>query len=219
VPSDEERWRRKQAHYQDPEVVASYDAVRFAGAHQKGSSARKWRAIRRTLGEDLDRIETVLDVPCGTGRFTELLLGAGKRVVSADRSLPMLRAARERSGGGHAEEVLCDAGRLPFRDGAFDLVMSIRFLFHVPPPRRAAILREFGRVSRGWVVVDVRHRYSFTTWTKRLRARLGSRPMPSRRASLSEIRADLDAAGLCLEKRVWLSPPFSEKMLLFCVRA
>ncbi len=215
--SSDERWQRKQAHYQDPEVVASYDALRFSGRHQRRSTQRKWNAIRRTLGAELDRAHSVLDSPCGTGRFTPFLLAAGKRVVDADLSAPMLAAARER-GGGRTSQVRCDAEHLPFADGAFDLVLSIRFLFHVPRARRPAVLRELARVSRRRVVVDVRHRYALTTWTKRLRARLLARDLPSPRATLREISDDLAAAGLVLEKRVWLAPLFSEKMLLFCVK-
>ena len=217
IPHDE-RWRAKQAHYQDPAVVASYDAERFEGRWQRRSTARKWNAIRRGLGEEFERIGSVLDVPCGTGRFTELLLGAGKRVVNADRSRAMLLAAREKAGEGSARHVECDAASLPFADASFDLVLCVRFLLHVPKPMRAGLLREMGRVSRRWVVVDVRHRYSLTTVGKRLRARVAGRPLPSLRSSLAEIDADVAAAGLRLAKRTWLSPGFSEKMLLFCAR-
>lgn len=217
--SREGRWQTKVAHYQDPAVVASYDAKRFSGPMQRRSTRRKWNAIRRGLGEDFERVGSVLDVPCGTGRFTELLLGAGKRVVNADRSHAMLLAAREKSGEGRAGLVLCDAARLPFADASFDLVLSVRFFLHVPKEMRAGILREMGRVSKRFVVVDVRHRYSLTTIGKRWRARLAGRTPPSLRSSLAEIDADVAAAGLALVKRTWLSPGFSEKMLLFCVRA
>lgn len=213
-----ERWRVKQAHYQDPAVVARYDAERFTGLRTRGATARKWRAIRKGLGSEFEEVRDVLDLPCGTGRFTGLLLGAGKRVVNADRSRAMLLAARERAAGGRAEHVECDAARLPFADRSFDLVMSIRFFLHVPKELRAGFLREMGRVSRRWVVVDVRHRYSLTTLGKRVRARIAGREPPSLRSSLAEIDADVSAAGLELVRRSWLSPGFSEKMLLFCTR-
>lgn len=216
--SDDDRWRAKVAHYQDPAVVAAYDAQRFEGAGQQRSTRRKWRALRRGLGPEFDAVTSVLDVPCGTGRFTQLLLGAGKRVVNADRSRAMLLAAREKAGADRAGLVECDAARLPFADRSFDLVLSVRFFLHVPKPMRAGILREMGRVSRRHVVVDVRHRYSLTTVGKRWRARLAGRPPPSLRSSLAEIDADVAAAGLVLAKRTWLSPGFSEKMLLFCLR-
>jgi len=216
---EEDRWGAKVAHYQDPAVVASYDAERFAGPRQRRSTLAKWNAIRRGLGEDFGRVGTVLDVPCGTGRFTELLLGAGKRVVNADRSRAMLLAARRKDAEARARLVECDAARLPFADASFDLVLSVRFFLHVPKGMRAGLLREMGRVSRRFVVVDVRHKYCLTTLGKRLRAKLAGRPLPSKRSSLAEIDADVAAAGLVLLKRTWLSPGFSEKMLLFCARA
>ncbi|MBI5104560.1 MAG: class I SAM-dependent methyltransferase [Solirubrobacterales bacterium] len=41
------------------------------------------------------------------------------------------------------------AERLPFEDGAFDLVYSSSVVEHVPPARRAAFARELLRVGRG----------------------------------------------------------------------
>lgn len=213
-----ERWAAKKAHYQDEEVVLKYDAERFRTRHELASTERKWRALYTAIGARLPRGAEVLDVPAGRGRFTSRILDAGFRLTSADLSEPMLRSARDEAGA-HANfrgAVRCDAERLPFADASFDLVLSIRFLFHVPPELRAGILREFARVSRRFVVVDVRHKYCYATHTKRLRAwMLGRRP-PSKRASLAEIDRDVEVAGLRLLNRVWLAPLLSEKMLVLC---
>lgn len=213
-----ERWAAKKAHYQDPFVVAHYDAERFNTTHERASTDRKWRAIRSALGDRLRSGAHVLDLPCGNGRFTRRILEAGYTLTNADLSLPMLAAARAAAGdgGGFLGSVRCDAERLPFADGSFDLVMSIRFLFHVPRELRAGILREFARVSRRFVVVDVRHKYCYATHTKRWKARLLRRPAPTPRASLFEIERDFADAGLRIEKRIWLAPVFSEKMLVVC---
>ncbi len=219
------RWAAKQAHYQDPRVVAEYDARRFHGAHQKGATARKWKRIRSLVGGDLASAGAVLDLPCGNGRFTRELLDAGAPLVNADLSLAMLGAAARvaesasRAPGRFRGGVQCDVAHLPFRDDAFDVVISIRFLFHVPRALRPALLAEMARVSRRWLVIDVRHKYCVTTHTKRLRAWLARRRPPSPRYSLREIDADLAAAGLVLRRRVWLAPLFSEKMLLLCEKA
>jgi SAM-dependent methyltransferase len=42
--------------------------------------------------------------------------------------------------------------RLPFGDGAFDLVYSSSVVEHIPPMRRAAFAAELRRVGRGWWV-------------------------------------------------------------------
>ncbi|MBL8857966.1 MAG: methyltransferase domain-containing protein [Planctomycetes bacterium] len=212
------RWEAKKAHYQSEEVVAQYDAARFRGRHERKSTERKWKRIQAHLGERLQAGAEVLDVPSGTGRFTRAVLDAGYALTSADLSFPMLQAARETAGDSpqFRGAVRCDVERLPFGDGVFDLVLSIRFLFHVPVDLRVALLKEMGRVSRGYVVVDVRHKYCYSTHTKRLKAWILGRRMPSKRASLAEIERDFKAAGLRVVKRTWLAPGLSEKMLVIC---
>jgi ubiquinone/menaquinone biosynthesis C-methylase UbiE len=130
----------------------------------------------------------------------------------------MLAAACDevRGRSGFAGAAQCSVTSLPFRDATFDLVMSIRFLFHVPQPLRAGILREMARVSKRFVVVDVRHRYCWTTHTKRLRAWVVGKRPPSERATLSELDQLVADAGLKLRKRIWIAPLLSEKMLLVC---
>jgi ubiquinone/menaquinone biosynthesis C-methylase UbiE len=213
-----ERWLAKQAHYQDERVVAQYDEQRFRGWRARGSTVRKWNPIWRELGPELPRGSVVLDVPCGRGRFTENILGSGLKLVDADLSRPMLERALERAGDDRRVRgaVQCSATCLPFQDASFDLVMSIRFLFHVPRAMRADILREMARVSKRFVVVDVRHRYCWTTHTKRLRAWIVRRRPPSERATIAELDQLVADAGLKLRRRIWLAPLLSEKMLLVC---
>lgn len=211
-----ERWEAKKAHYQREDVVEKYDDVRFRNRHERRSTDKKWRLIRTAVGSLLPPRAKVLDVPAGTGRFTRHILDAGYALTSADLSFPMLQAAQRVAGaaGRFDAAVRCDVERLPFADGAFDLVMSIRFLFHVPPELRAGILRELGRVSRGYVVVDVRHKYCYATHTKRFKAWIRRARAPSARASLAQIDRDVAASGLQLVQRIWLAPLLSEKMLL-----
>jgi ubiquinone/menaquinone biosynthesis C-methylase UbiE len=102
-------------------------------------------AVLRVLREAA--VRRVLDIGCGTGqlvtRIAETLPRV--RVVGCDFSAGMLRRAAARSGSKHAARwVQGDAGRLPFRDGAFDAVVSTE-AFHWFPDQHAA-LRELFRV-------------------------------------------------------------------------
>jgi ubiquinone/menaquinone biosynthesis C-methylase UbiE len=208
----EPTWESKQALYQRPEVVSGYDRRRFATDR---ATLRKWRVIRGMLARCGD-VSTVLDVPCGTGRFTGRLAAHGLRVVAADLSLPMLAEARERHGA-PLDAVRCDAVRLPFADGAVDMVLCIRFLMHVPDHLTVPVLQELARVSRRWVLIDVRHLYAAGYWWKRLRRRLGLRvKLPPRRYTRSALAADLKEAGLTVWRQHWVTPGFSEKLLLLC---
>lgn len=49
--------------------------------------------------------------------------------------------------------VLGDGSRLPFKDGAFDVVCAFDTLEHVPPRLRKAFVAECARVARRWVIL------------------------------------------------------------------
>jgi SAM-dependent methyltransferase len=87
----------------------------------------------------------VLDVGCGTGNYAAALMAeTGSAVCGIDPSRKMLEHARENAAGaalaqGHAE-------RLPFADGAFDMVMSTDVIHHIGD--RVAYFAEAVRVLR-----------------------------------------------------------------------
>ncbi len=94
----------------------------------------------------------VLDLGCGPAHIPVVLCRAatGARVTGVDAAAHMLRhgARRIREAGlGHRIRLLrADAKRLPFRDGAFDGVMSNSIVHHLPDPR--PFLAEVRRVVR-----------------------------------------------------------------------
>src|SRR5262245_42035795 len=87
---------------------------------------RRWKrqTVRLALS-GLPRSPRVLDLCCGSGDLGFLAeeMGAGS-VVGADFTLPMLAVARRRRDEGRRRTrfVQADALRLPFRDGAFDVI-------------------------------------------------------------------------------------------------
>jgi len=90
-----------------------------------------------------------LDVACGSGFLTRHLSGF---TVGLDQSPAMLRVTRGRLAGGGV--VRADALALPFRDGAFERVLTGHFYGHLPPDERAAFLAEARRVAAELIVVD-----------------------------------------------------------------
>jgi SAM-dependent methyltransferase/uncharacterized protein YbaR (Trm112 family) len=77
----------------------------------------------------------LLDVGAGSGRHSVQAASYGARVVAVDLGQSIDVARRNLP-----DEVLtvqADAERLPFAGGAFDLVMSIGVLHHLPDPERA----------------------------------------------------------------------------------
>jgi len=103
--------------------------------------AGKRLLMRRLLGERLGRPGLrILDVGCGAGA-TAADFSANGWVCACDRSLHALRFVGER---GIATRAAADADALPFREGAFDVVLAFDVMEHVVDD--AAFLRELARV-------------------------------------------------------------------------
>lgn len=99
------------------------------------------RQIKSLAGDAL--AGRVLDVGGGTGRIAAELRSNGGRVVVLDASRPMLAQARRKDG---LTLVQGSATALPFLDGAFDLVVCVDALHHLPEPER--VVEEVARVLR-----------------------------------------------------------------------
>ena len=154
--------------------VEDYERRRYRGIDQRIVHAREVRMIRKYFGiiraaeGGANPEAPTLDLPCGSGRFTELLRSGGWSVVNSDLSWEMVRRAKGRSG---SEGAVADAKRgLPFLSGVFGLIFSVRFLHHVHDPSdRAAILGEFFRVSAGWMIVSFYRANGFHRLQRRVR--------------------------------------------------
>lgn len=88
----------------------------------------------------------ILDAPCGTGRYFEIVLAAGRTVVGIDQSAGMLARARAK----HPEVALEKVGlqELEF-DGAFDAAMCIDAMEYVCPEDWPRVLANLHRAVRG----------------------------------------------------------------------
>jgi ubiquinone/menaquinone biosynthesis C-methylase UbiE len=89
--------------------------------------------------------DRILDLGCGTGIVARLVrerLGGGTRIAGLDISAPMI--AKARALAPELEWHEGNAMKLPFEEGAFDLLLSQQMLQFVPDP--AAALREARRV-------------------------------------------------------------------------
>jgi ubiquinone/menaquinone biosynthesis C-methylase UbiE len=96
------------------------------------------------------RGERVLDIGCGTGRFTVPLTEHGARVTGLDLSEAMLAVASRKLAdrGLSAEMRQGDMAHLPFPDGTFDTVTSMLALMHIPLADRPAVFCEVSRVLK-----------------------------------------------------------------------
>ena len=110
--------------------------------------------IRRRLLPVLDELaigadEQILDLGCGTGILTSLLLprlSARGRVSAVDFSGAMLELAREKIPDRRVTWIPSDAASLPLPDACMDRAIAFSTWPHFPDPDR--VIRELRRVLR-----------------------------------------------------------------------
>lgn len=89
----------------------------------------------------------VLEIGCGRGGFSRYLAERQARVTAADFSDAAVAITRDLLNGfNECDARVADIQAIPFSDGAFDLVISLETLEHVPDPDKG--LRELVRVTR-----------------------------------------------------------------------
>ncbi|MBI2908089.1 MAG: methyltransferase domain-containing protein [Chloroflexi bacterium] len=136
--------------------------------HTSRSAAQRWlldrfhrallELVRTSVAGRPDA--TGLEVGCGEGFVLDILRGRvpGLHLEGLDVSWGALSMARERLAA--MPLYVADACRLPFSDGAFDLVLCLEVLEHLEQPAQA--LAEAARVSRRDVIISVPHQPFFS---------------------------------------------------------
>ena len=147
----------------------------------------------------LEATTVALDVAAGTGHLSRAAAPHVGSVVAVDVTSAMLQALRtevERAGLDNLRPMRADAGRLPFADGQFDLVLCRLGLHHFAEP--AAKIAEMARVvgASGTLAIvdllspddaDLAVRYNTF---ERMRD-----PSHNRAVTADELRGLMDAAG------------------------
>lgn len=156
---------------------------------------------------------SVLDAPCGTGRFLDIFKNA-RRLTMLDFSPAMLGVVREKAAQYEGIDIRQgDVSALPFEDAQFDLVFSMRMLHHIgEESMRRKILGELTRVSRGYVALSVYSKNCLRYLKRRIR---GKQPRGCS-VSLGKFIKEADEAGLtliCKVPRVSLIE--QQRMLVF----
>lgn len=161
--------------------------------------------LTRCLGGSLDvvRGQTVLEAGCGAGRFTEILLDAGARVVAADLSAAVEANYANCRASRNYFVCQADIRRLPVAPHAFDVVLCLGVVQHTPQPEATiAALASYVKPG-GLLVIDHYSRDYPVTASRRVLRDLLLRlpPDKARRVALGTARALLPVHRALWRKR------------------
>jgi len=192
---------------QDQASAATY-ATRFERGSRRGIDRREQRAVRRIFAE-LPACRSVLDVPCGAGRFLATLAQDGRDVIEVDVAAEVLELAKRRAAelGLEARFVPADASRMPLPDNTVDAVFSNRLLHHITSAvERAVFLREFRRVARRYVIVSFFDYRAFGPVRQFLKRLKGRGVNYTGQPTLAEFGEEVDRCALRIRRVVPTGP-------------
>ena len=132
-----------------------------------------------------DRKGLVLEIACGTSRYSVLF--NGDKYVGLDFSEAMLKLAKNKYP--HQQYVKADAFHLPFKEGVFKIVFASRFVHHYN-----SVIKQFfseaKRVSNGLLLFDISRKNSLFHLTIKLSRMKGFG------RNLSVLSNEMDGLGL-----------------------
>ena len=120
--------------------------------------------IEKLVLSDIDSIETVFDGGAGTGRFSLLLAGLGKKVTHFDISQSMITAAKEKAMKLQIDaniEFICDDlnNLQKYRENKYDLVLSIDAPVSYCYPNHMAVIANLARITKKRLILSVSSKF------------------------------------------------------------
>ncbi|WP_417508568.1 class I SAM-dependent methyltransferase [Methylophaga sp.] len=163
----------------DLEFSGKYDdthARAYFEKHQDGlwrqlSNWRDHQVARKALSLAGDP-QTVLDVPCGTGRFWSLLCEQPQRqIFASDYSQHMINTGmryRDKAITDRVETFQSSAFSLDVPDNFVENIFCIRLIHHIGDAQdRLALLKEFHRVTQKTVIISLWVDGNFKAWRRK----------------------------------------------------
>lgn len=195
------------------DVAATYCQRRFAGSRRMRRLNRMELEFCRRVAGMVQPEGLVLDAPCGSGRFFEILSAAG-RITMLDLNAAMLGTVRDNHGrNGELYLLQGDVGNLPFADDSFDLCFCMRLFHHIGDDGlRRQMLGELARVSRRFVALSF---YKTESWRYIGRMIRGKKPRGRSVSTGRFVSTAADAGLRLMQKTPRMSFIEQQQMLLF----
>jgi len=178
--------------------VEEYRKTRYKGIDQRIINKKERKILEKILESIEEKNISVLDIPCGYGRFSELLLKKSLNLTSADVSFPMVLTTRKYSPSTNSPHhfLVGDIKHLPLKDNSFGCIVTIRLFQHIlHSSARFQILKELHRVAKKFVILSF-YRYNFLHSVERwMRCRIKNVNKKISMLPLGDLEKELSSVG------------------------
>ena len=165
---------------------------------------------------------SVADIPCGTGKLSQVLTDCNLRIVGGDVSAQMISIARGYDSRDRSivDFVRLDAVNCPFKDSTFNYVITLRLMHRVPREVRRHVIAEAARISKDHVIISYGINSHFQNIRSKLRRMFVKDPLYlSFGVSKIEIEKEIAEAGLHIMKAFPVLWGFSREAILLTSKA
>ena len=188
------------ARFKNTTTAQKY-ADRFERPTHRHINRREQIALARMLHHlDGVQIQSMLDMPCGAGRFLPTLCDPSRTLIQMDISHEMLALAHDRLSS-HSTRckvhfIQGSAFTLPLADNSIDCVFCNRLLHHFKDaPDRLKLLRELHRITRRYLIVSFFDYHRFGKLRVILKRLRGRKPDYSGYPTKATFEAELSQVG------------------------
>jgi ubiquinone/menaquinone biosynthesis C-methylase UbiE len=146
----------KPLDYYKGDIAKNYEAYR----KPKATWGLEHKAVENYIYRQSD-IESVLDVPFGTGRFVPIYLKKQLEIHGVEISIDMINVAKNilKENFLKCNVLAANSVKMPYKDNSFDLLVCARFITAIIPFGDVkASLREFVRVTKKYMILEIGHR-------------------------------------------------------------
>lgn len=156
---------------------------------------------------------SILDLPCGAGRFWETIAATGAtELMAADASEAMLKVAKTSQPQALVSRfrlLQTSAFDIKLPDNSVDCIFCMRLIHHVGESKdRLRLLKEFHRVARDTVCISLWVDGNYQAWRrKRLEAKRVTKGYQNRFVlPAATIEQEFSAAGFKVRRRLDMTP-------------
>jgi len=194
--------KRNEITWKSNSEVRRYARTRYRGIDQRLLSLRELAIVKKLLSGIRKEDLTILDVPCGYGRFVPLLSKLCLALVCGDLNIHALSYAKATHKWIRCW-VNCDVLNLPFKETSFDVVFDFRLLQHFDSLESViAVLKEFQRVSKKFILFSI---YT-ESWLHGLVRKFRKRTHRIKMFNKATLRSRLKKAGFKIKAEVGVLP-------------